>query len=428
MLFQFSVENYCSIRDKVFLVLEPSNDSEHPENIVSSEKYQALSTLIIYGANASGKSNLFKAISTAVNMVRNSISLQTTSPLPVIPYKFDEAYITKPTSFEFTFLAHDGLKYIYGFSATREKITEEYLYCFKSSKPSRVFERSANSNPEYNFTRGSVGKMRAAASMTTPNKLFLSTATSWNVEETKPAWEWLTGAVEPFSGTNKFVNNALDQYRLDSDHRISSFTQELLKQADINISNISVTTKTYDNVIDTADILLNKKIDPSKLVFSNGNLIHEVRIDAEHEIINDNGTTSRILLDIDEESEGTKQIVYLSPILRDTFDNGKVLIVDELDNSLHPFLVKYLINLFRNKKINSNGAQLICTTHETTILSLDTFRRDQICFTEKSSETGITDLYTLSDFSVRKDENIQRGYLLGRYGAIPYLQTTEIFS
>ena len=112
--------------------------------------------------------------------------------------------------------------------------------------------------------------------------------------------------------------------------------------------------------------MLNKKIDPSKLVFSNGNLIHEVRIDAEHEIINDNGTTSRILLDIDEESEGTKQIVYLSPILRDTFDNGKVLIVDELDNSLHPFLVKYLINLFRNKKINSNGAQLICTTHETT--------------------------------------------------------------
>ncbi len=100
--------------------------------------------------------------------------------------------------------------------------------------------------------------------------------------------------------------------------------------------------------------------------------------------------------------------------------------IDEIDRSLHPFIVKYLVNLFRNPDVNKNGAQLIFTTHETTLLSLDIFRRDQIYFTEKDAQTGVTDLYSLDDYSVRKDENIEKGYLLGRYGAIPFLQTEEI--
>ena len=123
----------------------------------------------------------------------------------------------------------------------------------------------------------------------------------------------------------------------------------------------------------------------------------------------------------------SQQLVYFGPFLKETFDKGKVLIIDEIDSSLHPFIVKYLIDLFRNKNINMKGAQLIVTTHETTLLSLETFRRDQIYFTEKDTETGITDQYSLDEFSVRKDENIQRGYLLGRYGAVPFLQTEEVF-
>ena len=102
------------------------------------------------------------------------------------------------------------------------------------------------------------------------------------------------------------------------------------------------------------------------------------------------------------------------------------MVIDELDKSLHPFIVKFLVNLFRNKTLNNKGAQLIFTTHDTTLLSLSTFRRDQIYFTEKNSETGVTDIYSLDDYTVRKDENIEKGYLLGRYGAIPYLQTEEL--
>ena len=127
-----------------------------------------------------------------------------------------------------------------------------------------------------------------------------------------------------------------------------------------------------------------------------------------------------------EESLGTNQLFILGPFLKDAFEKGLTIVIDEIDKSLHPFIVRYLINLFRNPEINKRGAQLIATTHETPLLSLDTFRRDQIYFTEKNVDTGITDLYSLDEFSVRKTDNIEKGYLLGRYGAIPYPYTEDI--
>ena len=140
MLIQFSVENYLSIRDKLFISLEPSADKEHPENIISKGDEKATSTITIYGANASGKSSLFKAITLALNMIRNSNNVQVTDILPVVPFKLDFESRNKPTSFEFTFIAKDNQKYVYGFSATIEKIVEEYLYCYTSAKQSLIFD------------------------------------------------------------------------------------------------------------------------------------------------------------------------------------------------------------------------------------------------------------------------------------------------
>ena len=424
MLLQFSVENYRSIKDKMYLSLDIDNDSEHPENIATQGNFKTINTIIIYGANASGKSNLFKAMAVAVNMIRNSNTLQITSRLPVVPFKFDSDSITKPTSFEFIFIASNGLKYIYGFSATKEAITEEYLYCYKSSRGSLIFERHAGKDPEYKFSRTSVAKMTAAAQMNTANKLFLPTATSWNVQETKPALEWLNSFINTYYGQSRFISESLNQYRLDSDDSIKSFTQKLLKETDINISKVSVNTRTYNDISQVID---NDLPSFNDLIFSNSDEIHEVQINTEHSIKTEDGKMNLYSLPLKEESQGTQQIVYFGPLLKDTFDQGKVLVIDEIDNSLHPFIVRYIINLFRNPIINRNGAQLIVTTHETTLLSLDVFRRDQIYFTEKDGNTGITDLYSLNDFSVRKDENIQKGYLLGRYGAIPYLFAEKVF-
>ena len=141
-----------------------------------------------------------------------------------------------------------------------------------------------------------------------------------------------------------------------------------------------------------------------------------------HKIKSKNGEQKQFYFDLNEESLGTKQIFQMSSILKDVLENGKVMVVDELDSSLHPFLVKFLVELFHNPEVNKTGAQLIFSTHDTSLLSLDTFRRDQIYFVEKDPHMAFTDLYSLDEFSVRKNENVQNGYLLGRYGAVPYLR------
>ena len=127
-----------------------------------------------------------------------------------------------------------------------------------------------------------------------------------------------------------------------------------------------------------------------------------------------------------EESLGTNQLFILGPFLKDAFEKGMIVVVDEIDKSLHTFIVKHIINLFRDKAVNKAGAQLIFTTHDTSLLSLSTFRRDQVYFTEKDNKTGMSVLYSLDEYPVRKTDNIEKGYRLGRYGAIPYICGEEL--
>ena len=422
MLIQFSVENYLSIKDKVFLSLEPSVDKEHPENIISKEGNRATGIITIYGANASGKSSLFKAITVALNMIRNSNNVQVTDVLPIVPFKFDFESRNKPTSFEFTFIAKDGKKYIYGFSATREKIVEEYLYYYTSAKPSLIFDISGEEEPK--FTRSHKVKLEAAYQMNTSKKLFLATATNWNVECTKVPFEWLAESIDTFTDVASLSGYAFEKYREDETKEYVEFTRNLLKQADINISNIIVDTKEVPSV---NHIPLEGFIIQGQIVRPNfPEKQYSLEITTNHIIKDENGKETEFALGLQEESLGTQQIFFYGPFLKDAFEKGKTLVLDEIERSLHPSIVKFIMNLFRDSEVNKKGAQLIATTHETSLLSLDTFRRDQIYFTEKDANTGVTDLYSLDEFSVRKTENIEKGYLMGRYGAIPFLQTEEV--
>ena len=147
----------------------------------------------------------------------------------------------------------------------------------------------------------------------------------------------------------------------------------------------------------------------------------EVKISTKHEIEDEKGDIKTYELDLSEESLGTYNLFMLSPILKDAFEKGKTIVIDEIDKSLHPLLVKYIIGLFHNSKVNKNNAQLIFNTHDINLLSLDLLRRDQIWFVEKDFKKGATEIYPLDDFSVRKTENIQKGYLNGRYGGIPFV-------
>ena len=418
MLLQFLVENYASIRDEVVLNLEPSVDKEHEENIVSKGKYKANKLVAIYGANASGKTGVYKAMTMALIILRASNIRQVNDSIPVTPFKFDEESVNKPTRFEFRFVAENGLKYIYGYSADKKKIHEEYLYCYKSSKPSLIFERSGEG---YKFSRSEKNLLEPLVRMNTENKLFLATATAWNVESTMIPYKWLAEGIDTYTNDDNIQNIALDMYRTNEEENVA-FTRKILKQADINICDIHVKSKKIKNPQTKpilSGIMIGKQlIQPQEH--------YEIEIIAGHTVKKKGKEEKKYTLGLNEESLGTQALFFLAPLLRQTFDEGKVLVIDEIDNSLHPFIIKFLINLFRNKDINKKGAQLVFTTHETTLLSLDTFRRDEVYFTEKDAETGVTDLYSLDEFAVRKDENIEKGYLLGRYGAIPYLHTEEL--
>ncbi len=421
MLLQFSVSNYGSIKNEVILSLVPSADREHPENILVSGKDRANNLIAIYGANASGKSTLFKALTNAIIYIRSSNIYQLGQKIPVVPFKFCDGYADIPTKFEFIFIADNRQKYIYGFSATAEKIFEEYLYVYNTAKPSMLFERTGS---DFKFSRNQRSNLQPLTRMNTDNKLFLSTATAWNAECTFVPFKWFAEKIDTQTSIDTLQAQALEEYRVNKDENIS-FVQKLMKQADINIADVSVETKEITGEdsqipgLTFGGIVLNDQI-----IRPQNNYKTEVK--AGHIITGENGIKKEYSLSLQEESLGTIQLFYFAPILKKTLETGKVLIIDELDKSLHPFIVKFLVNLFRNPDVNQNGAQLIFTTHDTTLLSLDVFRRDQIYFTEKDAQTGITDLYSLDDFAVRKDENIEKGYLLGRYGAIPYLHTEEI--
>ena len=153
--------------------------------------------------------------------------------------------------------------------------------------------------------------------------------------------------------------------------------------------------------------------------------LEQIEINTEH-VIGEGDNKTKYILGLGEESLGTNQLFILGPFLKDAFENGIVIVIDEIDKSLHTFIVKHIINMFRDKEINTAGAQLIFTTHDTSLLSLSTFRRDQVYFTGKDNKTGISDLYSLDELPVRKTDNIEKGYLLGRYGAIPYIRGEKL--
>lgn len=415
MLVEFSVKNFMSIKDEIIFSMIAGNGNENIKNIIKNEKTgeSYLKSTAIYGANASGKTNFVNAITAAVLMVRKSNLRNINEPLlEMKPFKFDLKTINKPCEFKFVFIKNN-IKYVYGFSADINKIYTEYLYQYLSAKPGLVFERK-NTN-EYKFTQEEQSKLEELATKNTEKKLFLSTATEWNYEKTRDAYIWFSEDIDTY---NDYMNigYVFDKLEKDKDGSQKKFTINLLKQADILI-------KDYNFEV--------KKVEPNNIMafdgqirISNGNIVQkEVRISTLHEIENGEGNKTDFELELQEESLGTQSLFFFSIVLKEAFEKGKVIIVDEIDKSLHPLLVEFIIKLFHNSEINKNNAQLIFNTHDTNLLSLDNFRRDQIWFTEKEPKKGTTELYPLDDFSVRKTENIQKGYLNGRYGAIPFLAT-----
>lgn len=391
MLLEFSVKNFLSFKDKVTLSMIKGSGNELENNIIFNSIEDTLKCSAIYGANASGKSNIIKAIKCAISMVRNSNLMAVDDKWDIIkPFLLDNETKNSPSEFEFVFVTNN-IKYKYFFSATIDKIYDESLVAYYSQKPTSIFSRKNTSDYEFTIDKN---KLEAIKLRNTDNKLFLSTATTWNYDKTKDVFLWFTNVIDIYLSFDKISRSKLINYT-NSD--LKEFTLKLLKEADILIENI------YINYEDNFNVEL------------------------EHVVVDDSHKNHYYKLNFNDESSGTKILFALAPFLQEAFTNQRILIIDELEKSMHPALVEFIIKLFNNEQINKANSQLIFTTHAVYLLNLKLLRRDQIWFTEKNPNTGISLLYPLDSFSVRKDENVEKGYINGRYGAIPFIKDIDLW-
>ncbi len=385
MLLQFSVTNHRSIHDKAILSMAATTDNTFRDSIISPDgKKDILPVIAIYGANAAGKSNVLHALKLMQSMIAGEYAkpLKDTK-LPQEPFAFVEK--EEPTSFEAIYY-YEGIKYAYGFSFTKMKIVEEYLYHWRNGREGLVFLRK---DGKYTF-REKIGEQNILANRTPENRLFLVTSNEWNNTETQDAYLWFTRKLNALPDNTESYDLTLAELNKGEKQKMHILKELLV--ADLGIVDI--------------------KLSGSK---------DKPQIMTTHRLIDETGKESRFDLLLSQESQGTKRFFSRIGSWLSTLENGGTLIVDEIESSMHPLLTRHLIEAMQDGNINRNKAQLIFTTHDIGLLDQRLLRRDQIWFTEKNNDTAETELYALTDFSPRKDENIQKGYLQGRYGAVPFI-------
>lgn len=413
MFIDFNVKNFRSFHEQQMFSLIKSKSDEHPNNAFSiheNSNFSLLKTVAIYGANASGKSNFLKALSTMKRIVTGNY--QRGDKLPITPFKLNSSTIDQPTEFEITFIV-DNVRYQYGFSASATQIYDEWLFAYPKGHAQKWFERiwdQKTQSYDWKFSSFLLGSKQIWLQSTRENALFLSTAVQLNSEQLKPIFDWFNDILH-FSNSDGFT--PVFTANLCEDNK--SDILEFLKTADFHISDINVEKKEL-NISDFPTDMPEQLKD-----FLAKNLKGEKGLRLETIHIDNNG--KQVPFDFHDESDGTQKFfAFAGPIL-DVLRNGYVLCIDELNVNLHPKLVKFLVELFHHPESNPKNAQLIFTTHETSILTQDVFRRDQIWFCERSKEQSSI-LYPLSDFSPKKGkENLELGYLSGRYGALPFIRT-----
>lgn len=413
MLIEFRLSNYRSFRDPQVLSLVASTGTELPQNIRvpdADSKLQLVRSAVIYGANAAGKSNLIRALHFMRHIILSSAKeSQQGEKILVDSFLFDKETASKPSTFEITF-TKNKVRYQYGFELDKDRVFEEWLYAYPSGRMQQWFSRAydrKNDKYSWKFSKFFTGKKQVWTDATRNNALFLSTAIHLNNEQLLPVFSWFQKDLVVISAFNR-ISPTKSLVQLDT----GEGKKKLLKYiniADPSVSDISTVTEKF-----SAEKLPKNIPNRIKEKIKNDFLGKDVltKLEFVHP-----GNAS---LDLEEESHGTQKFFAYAGYWIDTLENGKVIVIDELDNSLHPLAVRFLVNLISHSEKNKENSQLIFTTHDTSLLDSDIFRRDQVWFVEKDKHNA-TQLYPLLDFSPRKDEALGRGYLQGRYGALPYI-------
>ncbi len=421
MLLNFTFKNYKSYADTCNFSMVANKDKSHEDNLIDIGKDKISKARIIYGSNASGKTSFINALEFVKIFSMMSNNLVENNRIGINPYKFRKDAYHVPSEFSLTFLKNN-VKYNYSFSCTFEKVINEKLDVYNSAKPTNIFTRTDTDDYKFNTDVKALNEIKTK---NTKNKLFLLTAATWNYEKVKPVVDYILNDIivlHDISQPTKYNINYIIEHNDLEEYK--KFCLEFLNNADISISDFKINIQKIKELGKQAEfmtkimnVIVNN--DPEQMnKFGNSDIFN---IKTIHNV-KDEDSSNLYALELIEESIGTQQLFYFAPALFYTFKEGKTLLIDEIDRSLHPLLVEYIIKKFYDAEINTKNAQLICNTHDTNLLNLDIFRRDEIWFTERNNATASTEMYALSDFSPRKDENIEKAYLLGRYGGIPFIK------
>lgn len=440
MLIKFTVENHLSFSKRAELSMYPSLVRKFSDQVIKSSDSSGidiLKTAVIYGANASGKSNLIKSIYNARSIIVSKT--QSNKLLPFEPFKLNSSSDKKPTLFEFE-IKNSGKCYAYGFSYTKKDIVEEWLFEIDKSKDKKIYERRFN-NISINFKNINIKNkekqfLEFTAKGTPSNRLFLTECYERSVLRELPQLESIRNTLDWFHEKLSIIFPKTKylglEFQIEREKDAKPIT-DFLKNYDTGIESLSleeidITDKTMDipaHIMD--EITSNLGSGERSMIAGSNNQRYMLENNEDNEIVIKRLMTARrdennreVKFNIFEESDGTQRLLDLAPGLLESFTQEKVFIIDELNRSLHPDITKDIHSTFL-KKSKGIESQMIFTTHEMELLSLDHIRRDEAWFTQKLS-TGETDLYSLEEFKPRYDKDIREAYLKGRFGAKPNIK------
>lgn len=418
MLIELQVENFGSIRERQSLSMMASKPvKEHldthafrPEG-EGVDKLTLLRSAAIYGANAAGKSNLIRVLWRMSQFVLTSDRedldgkpLPGQLPPPAVPFKLSPEWLSKPSRFEVTFIL-DKVRYQYGFALTPRTVEEEWLISYPKGRAQTLFERGPNIKSGWYLNRALGSKTKDLQERTRPDALFLSVAARWNHTVLSPVYAWFKNRV-------RWIDSAIPSdytvQRAASEPQFKTNLVSFLRRADFGVTDIQFQTVPVKNF---------------SLDFTKG-VMEATESEQLQPLLmhrSSDGKSNVAFANLLEESQGTLKYLTLAGPWLDVLANGNTLLIDELESSLHPLLVRKLIEIFHSPKHNPYNAQLIFTTHLSLLLDQDLMRRDQVWFVEKNNE-GASEVFPLTDFSPRNREALQNGYLSGRYGAIPLVE------
>ncbi len=410
MLIRFSFKNFKSFKDENLLDMEATALKEHEYNVAKTNNIDLLKVAAIYGANASGKTNVLQAFDYMKKRILVSDDSKKNSPIDE-ENVFSFMINNEPISLEVEILAKNNKIYKYGFEVLKDTIVSEWLFEKRINKFYTIFEREKN-----NVTMKSNNKISGLVNID-ERTLFLNIYSKIDKdnEDFNNVYDWFVNANYLDLGNPRFedfINNRIS-LKILSDEKYKNELLRFIKTFDSGIEGIKTTPNSIEEV-------------------QNNNRV--VKIELIHR-----GEDNKLkALPLELESNGTRKMFHLFDFFMDALKNGMVLFIDELDAKLHPLLTRYIINLFHNSETNISNGQLIYSTHDTVNLNKDTFRRDEIWFTEKNRD-GISEIYALSDYmleddedgkktsrKVRNDATYNKDYLTGRYGAIPVLEEFDI--